>query len=174
MHITQIMNNFRYTLKEVDIKAKNFRIKVDNSAIVDGDIEITEGLTTPEVRTLTIRNESPHGVELPTATISSLNPRGEQLALRAPLLCVNGVRIQIAKCDHCDNNTTISAGTNSLCVNCINDTVIFTQARQHWIDINGDPIIKCQNQVDDLKLEVTRLHKLVDILYAELKLLKPM
>lgn len=70
----------------------------------------------------------------------------------------NAIEIVNNECDNCDSTVTLSS-TISLCLTCISDLVIYHQAKQSWLETNGDPAILALKKIDELKQELADLKK---------------
>jgi hypothetical protein len=77
-----------------------------------------------------------------------------------PVRLSNGMSFGDNTCNHCDSTVTIGLLNQSLCFNCINDVVIYHQARQSWIENNGDPINELKKEIAELKQELLNLKDL--------------
>lgn len=103
------------------------------------------------------------------ANISTINPNEQKLTVagetefrsetefKSKAKFQNGIEISNSKCSGCcEEKGTIKCDEFSICIECITECVIQHKARTAWIEKNGDPIIKLQKQIDELKLKIEK------------------
>jgi len=108
----------------------------------------------------------PRPVEM---NIATLNPNEQKLTIVGPVELEkqtefksetkfnNGIEIGKNECSSCgEEKGTIKCNELAICIECITDCVIQHKARVSWIEKHGDPILKLQRQIDELKQKIDK------------------
>lgn len=140
----------------VDVKVNNAHLKVEDPFIIKGSVEISDCVSTPLLIVESISTPEDTALTLDNVTMNNVKISG--LEISGPLLLDNGLSFRNSKCNHCAETTGIAEFSgHSLCFNCINEAVIFHQAKQSWIEQNGDPMVSCLQKIDTLSKELDLL-----------------
>lgn len=69
--------------------------------------------------------------------------------------------ISIGTCTYCNSENVMMLGKDNPCTLCVRECIIQHQARNSWLEKNGDPVQALRAEVADLKQEIADLKLLL-------------
>ena len=72
---------------------------------------------------------------------------------------INGITFSSDQCTCGEKSPGFTWNGKTLCLDCIHAVVTHSQARQSWIENNGDPVVSLREETESLREELINLKK---------------